>query len=295
MIKRQQSFAGERRSGTLYLVATPIGNLDDMTFRAVKTLKDADVIAAEDTRRTRKLTAHYRIATPLVSYREHNHKRQGPLLVDRLLKGESVALVSDAGLPALSDPGAALVQDAIQHDVAVVPIPGANAALSALIASGLSTDRFLFLGFLPRARKKCEETLRQWKAIDATVLLYEAPHRLLKTLKLIQREWGNRRGALVREMTKRYEEWLRGTVEELIAVCEQAPPRGEYTLVIEGGTGDSREAAAEEAEWWHDLSLREHVDHVIQCGESTRDAITQVAKARGMRRRDVYNAYHRPY
>lgn len=288
---RQKSFAPrEEGSGTLYLVATPIGNLEDMTVRAINTLKKADVIAAEDTRQTRKLTTHFNIDTPLVSYREHNRAKQGEVLVRRLLQGESVALVSDAGMPAVSDPGAELVRSAVEQNIPVVPVPGANAALTALVGSGLGTERFLFLGFLPRERKKCVDVLRKWRQTEATVLLYEAPHRLLSTLHLIYEEWGNRRGVVVRELTKRHEEWLRGTVAELVDWFERESPRGECTLVLEGGAGHRE--GGEVHPWWSGLSIKEHVDHFVREGESVRDAIKRVAEERNMSKRDVYNDYH---
>lgn len=291
-MQQQKSFVNSDHPGTLYLVATPIGNLEDITFRAIHILKEVDVIAAEDTRHTRKLMTHFSIATPLMSYHEHNRGKQGELLVARLLQGEAVALVSDAGLPAVSDPGAELVREALNHDIAVVPIPGANAALSALIGSGMATERFLFLGFLPRERKACQQTLQQWRSIEATVLLYEAPHRLLATLRLIHSEWGNRRGAVVRELTKRHEQWLRGTVAELIDWFEQVTPRGECTLVFEGAAPGSMDQDSEAFPWWHALPLQEHVDYLIRTGASTRDAIKQVADERNIGKRDVYNHYH---
>lgn len=291
-MRRQKSFAKIENIGTLYVVATPIGNLDDMTVRAINILREVDVIAAEDTRQTRKLTTHFNISTALVSYHEHNRKKQGKVLLERLLQGESIALVSDAGTPAVSDPGADLVQDAVQQEIPVVPIPGANAALSALVGSGLPTERFLFLGFLPRDRKHCVETLRQWRGIEATVLLYEAPHRLLATLRLIKDEWGNRNGAVVRELTKRHEEWLRGTVQEFIAWFEQEPPRGECTLVLEGGCDHVDVEETQPLPWWHNLSVQEHVDHLVREGVSARDAIKQVAEERHIGKREVYNDYH---
>lgn len=292
-MRRQKSFAETANTGTLYIVATPIGNLDDMTVRAMNTLQKVDVIAAEDTRQTRKLTTHFNISTPLVSYHEHNRQKQGKALLERLHKGESVALVSDAGMPAVSDPGADLIRDAVCQDITVVPVPGANAALSALVASGLPAERFLFLGFLPRERKHCLEMLRQWRTTEATVLLYEAPHRLLTTLQLIQDEWGNRNGAVVRELTKRHEEWLRGTVQELIAWFEKEPPRGECTLVFEGGSGHADVEEVQPLPWWHNLSLQEHVDHFIRGGATARDAIKQVAEERRIGKREVYNHYHK--
>lgn len=292
-MQQQKSYIANNRSGTLYLVATPIGNLEDMTYRAVRTLNEVDIIAAEDTRVTRKLTSHFNIATPLISYHEHNRRKQEQRLLEQLRQGESIALVSDAGLPAISDPGGELVRAALTHDIPVIPIPGANAALSALIGSGMATDRFLFLGFLPRERGACREMLKQWRLTEATVLLYEAPHRLLATLHLIQNEWGNRSGAVVRELTKQHEEWLRGTVQELINWFTETPPRGECTLILEGAPlGSMRQYEGEQLPWWHELSLKEHVDHFISEGLTTRDAIKRVAIDRGMSRRDVYNDYH---
>lgn len=289
-LRRQKSFDQQTDNGTLYLVGTPIGNLNDMTVRAVDTLRQVTVIAAEDTRQTRKLTNHFQIETPLVSYHEHNRGKRGPELLDRLRRGDSVALVSDAGLPAVADPGAELVSLAIEADCPVIPIPGANAALSALIASGLPTERFVFLGFLPRDRQSLRNTLAAWEKVKATVLLYEAPHRLLKTLRLIREMWGNRRVAIARELTKRYEEWLRGSVDELIRHFEQAHPRGEFTLIIEPFSGDVPDKAV--LPWWHSLTLTEHVEHYTTQGESTRDAIKRVASDRAVNKRDVYNRYH---
>ena len=212
----QQSFkssaAGEgtNNSGTLYLVGTPIGNLEDMTFRAVRTLKEVDLIAAEDTRQTRKLLTHYEISTRLVSYHEHNKEASGNELLRLLEEGQSIALVSDAGLPAISDPGADLVADAVKRSIAVVPIPGANAALSALIVSGLPTDRFLFVGFPPRDRKPLTAWLDRLYKENATIICYESPHRVAKTLAAMLEQWGDRPIAMVRELTKRHEEVARG-------------------------------------------------------------------------------------
>lgn len=274
------------------MVGTPIGNLDDMTVRAVNTLKEATLIAAEDTRQTRKLLAHFGISTPLLSYREHNRRDQGEVLLNRLEDGASVALVSDAGLPTVSDPGAYLVQEAVKRQIAVVPVPGANAALAALIASGMATDTFVFLGFLPRKHKACQRVLHEWKTTPATIVLYESPHRLLETLSRIKSEWGNRRAVVARELTKRHEEWLRGTIEELTASFEREPPRGECTLVV-SGNDKKRETGDEEAvPWWHDLTLREHIEYWTDQGLSPRDAVTRVAEERKLNKRAVYNRYH---
>lgn len=200
----QKSFGARAPGGpgTLYLVATPIGNLEDMTFRAVRMLKEADLIAAEDTRQTRKLLTHFEISTRLVSYHEHNKRASGPELVRLLAEGSTIALVSDAGMPAISDPGADLAAAAAAQGIPVVPVPGANAALSSLIVSGLPTDRFLFAGFPPRDRKGIETFLARLDREEATLLLYESPHRLKKTVEAVAERWGGRRMAVVRELTK---------------------------------------------------------------------------------------------
>jgi 16S rRNA (cytidine1402-2'-O)-methyltransferase len=295
-MKVQKSFARAETStptGTLYLVATPIGNLEDMTFRAVRTLKEVDMIAAEDTRQTRKLLTHFEIATRLVSYHEHNKEASGHGLLKLLAEGQSIALVSDAGLPAISDPGADLVRDAAELGIAVVPIPGANAALSALIVSGLPTDRFLFTGFPPRERKSLEKWLLDLKAKEETLLLYESPHRLGKTLKAISETLGNRKIAMVRELTKRHEEVARGTVEECLVWISEHPPLGEYCLVIEGGMSYRESGHVEETSeinWWMQLSLKAHVEHYEALTEDRKEALKKTAADRGVSKREIYNA-----
>ncbi|WP_040953017.1 16S rRNA (cytidine(1402)-2'-O)-methyltransferase [Gorillibacterium massiliense] len=240
----QKSFAESQR-GTLYLVGTPIGNLEDMTFRAVRVLKEADLIAAEDTRQTRKLLSHYEISGRLVSYHEHNKAASGPELVRLMAEGQSVALVSDAGMPAISDPGYDLVRLAIAEGIPVVPVPGANAALAALITSGLATDRFLFVGFLPREKRKLQAELAALAGAPATLLFYESPHRVVKTLAAMQEAWGDRQAALVREITKRHEEAARGTLSELSRFLTENPPLGEYVIVVDRwGSQDRGEAGS---------------------------------------------------
>ncbi|WP_376745681.1 16S rRNA (cytidine(1402)-2'-O)-methyltransferase [Paenibacillus sedimenti] len=286
----QKSYRDDRQGvGTLYLVATPIGNLEDMTFRAIRTLKEVDLIAAEDTRQTRKLLTHFEVATRLVSYHEHNKQASGPELVRLLLEGQSIALVSDAGLPAISDPGYDLVRMAVEQGVPVVPIPGANAALSALIASGLPTERFTFVGFLPREKKDQTKVLEELQLAQGTLLFYESPHRVDKTLARMAEVWGaERRVCLARELTKRYEEFVRGTIAECLAHLEQYPPQGEYCIIAEG---TSAAAAAEAAAgWWEPLTLSEHVEHYEQRGSERKDAMKLVAADRGLSKRDVYNA-----
>ncbi|MBB6674891.1 16S rRNA (cytidine(1402)-2'-O)-methyltransferase [Cohnella nanjingensis] len=298
----QKSFASRPsdKPGTLYLVATPIGNLEDMTFRAIRTLKEADLIAAEDTRQTRKLLTHYEIGNRLVSYHEHNKEASGPELLRMLEEGSSIALVSDAGIPAISDPGADLAAEAARRGIPVVPIPGANAALSALIVSGLPTDRFLFAGFPPRERKGLEPFLARLDRESATLLFYEAPHRLKKTLLAIVERWGDRRMAIVRELTKRHEEVVRGTVQACLRHLEAHPPLGECCLVIEGADpsasaeGGPDEADGRTAAWWSTLTLAEHVGRYAaaggEAGGNRKEAMRLAARDRGMSRRDVYQA-----
>ncbi|QHT58678.1 16S rRNA (cytidine(1402)-2'-O)-methyltransferase [Paenibacillus lycopersici] len=276
--------------GTLYLVGTPIGNLEDMTFRAIRILKEVDLIAAEDTRQTRKLLAHFEINNRLVSYHEHNKEASGPELIRLLEAGQSIALVSDAGMPAISDPGADLAAAAAARQLAVVPVPGANAALSALIVSGLPTERFLFAGFPPRERKPLAAWLTKLQRQEETLICYESPHRVAKTLPVMLEVLGDRRIAMVRELTKRHEEIVRGTIAECIAWLEEHPPLGEYCIVIAGLSGEEAAAAQqEETMWWTALSLEEHVAHYETLSGDRKEAIKRTALDRGLQKRDVYN------
>jgi 16S rRNA (cytidine1402-2'-O)-methyltransferase len=284
----QKSYADQQGRGTLYLVGTPIGNLEDMTFRAIRVLKEVDWIAAEDTRQTRKLLAHFEISTRLVSYHEHNKNASGPELVRLLLAGQSVALVSDAGMPAISDPGADLVRLAAEQGIAVVPVPGANAALAALVVSGLPTDRFLFAGFPPRERKPLRAELDKLGRTEATLIFYESPHRIARTLEAMAEAWGaGRRAALVRELSKRYEEVVRGTLGECIAHLQVSQPQGEYCIVVEGGSASG--SHGEEAEWWRGLSVEEHVARYEEQSGDRKEAMKKAAADRGVSKRDIYN------
>lgn len=290
-VQVQRSFEAREKPGTLYLVATPIGNLEDMTYRAVRTLREADLIAAEDTRQTRKLLTHFGIQNRLVSYHEHNRKTSGPELIRLLEEGQSIALVSDAGMPAISDPGEELAAEAAARGIPVVPVPGANAALSALIMSGLSTDRFLFAGFPPRDRKGLNRFLDGLERETGTIILYESPHRIVKTLAALAERWGSRRMALVRELTKRHEEAVRGTVRACAAYAEAHPPAGECCLVIEGADPSGLPASeADDAAWWHNLSLDEHVRRYEEACGSRKEAMKKAAQDRGISRREVYQA-----
>lgn len=287
----KESSAG---AGALYLVATPIGNLEDMTLRAIRILREASVIAAEDTRQTRKLLTHYEIGGKLVSYHEHNKHNSGPELVRLMKEGQTVALVSDAGLPAVSDPGADLVKLALEAEIRVIPIPGANAALSALICSGLSTAAFHFTGFLPRERKALREALQALSRERATLLFYESPYRVNKTLEAMLAAWGNRQVVLARELTKRYEEFFRGSLQEALEHLEGNPAQGEYCIVVEGAAAVDPMAAGEEPgegpPWWQALSVQEHVQRYEASGSQRKEAMKLAAKDRGLSRRDVYQA-----
>ncbi|MCQ4088943.1 16S rRNA (cytidine(1402)-2'-O)-methyltransferase [Saccharibacillus sp. JS10] len=287
----QKSFESHAEgAGTLYLVATPIGNLEDMTYRAIRTLRECELIAAEDTRQTRKLLTHFEIVPQkLFSYHEHNKAASGPELIRYIIEGKNLAIVSDAGLPAISDPGTDLVKLAIEAGISVVPIPGANAALSALIVSGLSTDQFTFAGFLPRENKDRREALESLGHIEGTLLFYESPHRVLKTIEAMFEAWGSRKAVLARELTKRHEEIARGTLDELVSRLQEYPPIGEYCIAVEG---ESREQAQERKDaWWQELELEDHVAHYEeQEGISRKDAMKKVAGDRGISKRDVYNA-----
>lgn len=271
--------------GTLYLCATPIGNLEDMTFRAVRVLKEVAVIAAEDTRHTRKLLTHFDIHTPLISYHEHNKAMRGPELVERLLAGESVAVVSDAGLPGISDPGSDLVQLAIAGGIPVTPLPGANAALSALVCSGLDTTVFTFVGFLPKTTKKRLEVIAGLACQPATLVFYESPHRLKHTLPELLAGLGNRQAVAARELTKKYEQFVRGTLSDLAEYFSIHEPRGEFTLAVAGAAAVEecgRQAAP--------VSLKAAVEALIAGGMDKKDAIKQVAVEQGMPKRAVYQA-----
>jgi len=289
-VKSQKSTIHDQ-TGCLYLVGTPIGNLEDISVRALRILKEADIIAAEDTRNTKKLCNYFEIETPLTSYHEHNIAVGGEKLLTLLQEGKTIALVSDAGLPCISDPGADIVEKAIAQNFPVVPVPGPNAAISALIASGLTPQPFFFYGFLNRGKKERRQQLEQLKKRQETILLYEAPHRLKDTLKDMEAILGNRRIVLARELTKKFEEFLRGTIAEAVEWSQTEEIRGEFCIVLEGNH-HVEEEDPEEA-YWHALSIIEHVDYIIQQTDITsKEAIKEVAKQRQLAKRDVYNEYH---
>ena len=231
---QQKSFHNDGNSGILYLVPTPIGNLEDMSFRAVRILKEADLIAAEDTRNTMKLCHYFEIETQVISYHEHNKRISGEKLLSRLREGATIALVSDAGMPTISDPGYELVREAVAEKLKVVPLPGANAALTALIASGLPTQPFYFYGFLNRQKREKRKELEKLSKQTGSILFYESPHRLKDTLELIYEIFGNREIVLCRELTKKFEEFIRGTLEEVLEWSRNDEIRGEFCIVVQG-------------------------------------------------------------
>ncbi|MCR8636090.1 16S rRNA (cytidine(1402)-2'-O)-methyltransferase [Paenibacillus radicis (ex Xue et al. 2023)] len=290
-VKIQKSYHQDAGAGKLYLVGTPIGNLEDITFRAIRILKEVQWIAAEDTRQTRKLLTHFEISTRLISYHEHNKQASGPELIRIMQSGESIALVSDAGLPAICDPGADLVRQAVEAGIDVIPIPGANAALSALIISGLSTDRFTFLGFLPRDRKPLLQELQLLHSAKETLICYESPHRIMKTLEAMLEVWNpERQMCLIRELTKKYEEAARGTIQECYDLLLEQPPQGEYCIVVEGMTASENAASVA---WWEAFGLEEHVEHYVTQGLDRKEAIKRAAADRQMPKRELYNFLHK--
>ncbi|WP_202081431.1 16S rRNA (cytidine(1402)-2'-O)-methyltransferase [Caldalkalibacillus salinus] len=293
-MKVQKSFQAQRKVGSLTLVPTPIGNLQDMTFRAVDILRQADYIAAEDTRQTQKLLNHFDIHNKLVSYHEHNKRQSGQRILEDLRAGKHVALVSDAGMPGISDPGTDLVQAAITQDIPVISLPGPNAALTALVASGQSTDHFLFYGFLDRNKKKKKVQLDSLRRVPYAMIFYESPHRIKETLSAILHTLGNRQISLVREISKRHEEYVRGSVEDVFQWATEHTVRGEFCLIVSGHEDIATFAldAGEEKAWWEEMSVQEHVDTYINEGQTSKEAIKKVAKDRQVSKRDVYQTYH---
>ena len=278
-------------NGKLYLCATPIGNLGDITYRCVEVLSSVDLIAAEDTRRTIGLLNHLNIEKPMTSYFEHNRLEKGQFLISEMKKGKNIALVSDAGTPAISDPGEDLVKLCAENNIAVVPIPGAVAGINALIASALPTGRFTFEGFLTVNKRGRNEMLESLKDEQRTMIFYEAPHKLMATLKDMYTAFGNRHISLCRELTKVHEEIFRTTLEDAIAHYEENPPRGEFVLVVEGKS--EKEAIAQKEAMWQKLSVSEHIEMYLKEGMDEKEAIKKAAKDRGVPKRELYNEYKR--
>ncbi|MDG5789967.1 16S rRNA (cytidine(1402)-2'-O)-methyltransferase [Evansella sp. AB-P1] len=287
----QKSYQNES-GGCLYLVPTPIGNLQDMTYRAVEILKTANIIAAEDTRHTKKLCHYFSIDTPLISYHEHNKRDREDYLVERASNGEVIAVVSDAGMPAISDPGSDLVARFAKEQIPVIALPGANAALTALVVSALPTDNFTFIGFLDRKKKDRDLMLEKWKKSRSTLLFYEAPHRIKDTLFAIKEIYGNREIALCREITKQYETIIRGRVDEIVDFVIENAIKGECVLVVKGASEEELNESAED-NWWDKLSVVDHINtYINEKGYSSKDAIKQVSMDRQMKKRDIYQIYH---
>lgn len=275
-------------AGTLYLCATPIGNLEDMTFRAVRTLKEADLIAAEDTRNSIKLLNHFEIRTPMTSYHEYNKIEKGRKLTDLLLEGKNIALITDAGTPGISDPGEELVKMCHEAGVTVTAVPGAAACVTALTISGLPTRRFAFEAFLPSDKKERRDVLEELKDETRTIVLYEAPHRLVKTLEELRETLGDRQVSVCRELTKKHETVYRSTLGEACTYYESHEPRGECVLVIQA---KSREELRRQSQRkWAEMSLEEHMAYYTDQGVDRKEAMKKVAKDRGVSKREVYQA-----
>lgn len=286
-MKVQKSFKGQTDYGTLYLVPTPIGNLQDMTFRAVETLKAVDFICAEDTRNTGLLLKHFDITVKQISFHEHNAYEKIPELLELLKSGKNLAQVSDAGMPSISDPGHDLVKAAIAEDITVVALPGASAGITALIASGLAPQPHIFYGFLPRKSGQQKDFFESKKAYPETQIFYESPYRVSDTLENMLAIYGDRQVVLVRELTKLYEEYQRGSISELLEYIAENPLKGECLLIVSGqDQAVLTEAAAE------DLNPAELVSSLVEAGEKPNQVIKKVAKTYGLNRQEVYNAYH---
>ena len=280
----QKSFKGQSPYGKLYLVATPIGNMDDMSIRMVNTLKEVDVIAAEDTRNTGLLLKHFGIEARQISFHEHNAQEKIPVLLDLLKSGQNLAQVSDAGLPSISDPGHDLVKAAISEDIAVVTVPGPSAGISALIASGLAPQPHIFYGFLPRKSGQQKEFFESKKAYPETQIFYESPHRVKATLENMLEVYGDRSVVLVRELTKIYEEYQRGRISELIDYLAENALKGECLLIVAGASLEKEDKA--------DADLLAEIDSLVQSGSKKNQAIKEVAKKYGRNKSQLYALYH---
>jgi 16S rRNA (cytidine1402-2'-O)-methyltransferase len=268
------------KTGTLYIVATPIGNLEDMTLRAIRVLKEVDLIAAEDTRHTRHLLDRYQIETQLTSYHDHNKEEKAPVLVARMLEGKSVALVSDAGTPGISDPGYFLINLAIDQKIPVIPIPGATAAIAALSVSGMPTDSFVFEGFLPAKHMARLKRLQELAKEERTIIFYEAPHKIIKTIEDMLEVFGDRRAVITRELTKIHEETIRGTLSEILKRLQVGTIKGEFTVIVHGASAEPLKQDIDTAEYLKNLMLHR--------GLSKKEAISVAAEELGLPKKEVY-------
>lgn len=269
--------------GTLYLVPTPIGNLEDMTYRTIRILNEVDLIAAEDTRHSIKLLNHFEISKPLTSYHEHNKDSKGGYLINKLLEGENIALISDAGMPGISDPGEDIIKQAIEHNIDIEVLPGATASITALVGSGLETAKFAFEGFLDRDKKVRRNQLEELKEERRTIIFYESPHRLKDTLKDMLKVLGNRRIAVNREITKKYQEIIREDIETVINIFNEKEVKGEFVLIVEGFKGEKTVQNS-----YEDLTEREYVITLMENGMDKKDAIKTVCKDRKLKKDVVY-------
>lgn len=277
-------------AGMLYLCATPIGNLEDMTPRVIETLKQVDVIAAEDTRNSIKLLNHFDIHTPMTSYHEYNKVEKARQLIGQMLNGQNIALITDAGTPAISDPGEVLVQMCHQNGIKVTSLPGPAACITALTLSGLSTRRFCFEGFLPSDKKEKKEILEELSRESRTIILYEAPHHLVRTLEELQDALGDRKITLCRELTKRFETVMPTTISAALSFYQEEEPRGEYVLVVEGKSLEEKRKEAIAS--WESMSIEEHMAHYEGQGMDAKSAMKAVAKDRGVGKREIYQYLH---
>ena len=270
-------------SGKLYICPTPIGNLEDMTYRTIRILNEVDLIAAEDTRHSIKLLNHFEISKPLTSYHEHNKDSKGGYLINKLLEGENIALISDAGMPGISDPGEDIIKQAIEHNIDIEVLPGATASITALVGSGLETAKFAFEGFLDRDKKLRRKRLEEIQEEDRTMIFYESPHRLKDTLKDMLKFFGNRKIAVNRELTKKYQEVIREDIETVLKIYEEKEIKGEFVLIVDGFKGEKQAKNN-----YDELSEREYVEVLINTGLSKKDAIKTVCKDRKLKKDVVY-------
>lgn len=275
-------------SGMLYLCATPIGNLEDITYRVLRILKEVDLIAAEDTRNSIKLLNHFEIKTPMTSYHEYNKYEKGRYLVEQMQEGKNIALITDAGTPGISDPGEELVAMCYEAGIPVTSLPGPAACITALTISGLPTRRFAFEAFLPSDKKERAVILEELKRETRTIILYEAPHRLVKTLEELSENLGDRKISLCRELTKKHETVFRGSLAEAVSWYKENPPKGECVMVLEGRSREEMEQEARQQ--WEDMPLEAHMEHYMSQGIDKKEAMKLVAKDRGISKRDVYQA-----
>ncbi|MBU3129662.1 16S rRNA (cytidine(1402)-2'-O)-methyltransferase [Clostridium tagluense] len=272
--------------GKLYLVPTPIGNLKDITLRALEVLQNVDIIAAEDTRQSLKLLNHFNIKKTLISYHQHNEQGKSENLIDQIKEGKNIAIISDAGTPGISDPGSVIVQKCIEQNIKFEVLPGATAITTALVYSGLDTTKFIFRGFLPRENKERKPIIDDLLNRSETLIFYEAPHRLLSTLEFLYENIGNRKISMCRELTKLYEEIIRLTLEQAIVYYKEKAPRGEYVLVIEGKSQEDIDK--DERSKWDTLTIEEHIEKYMKAGTDKKDAMKKVAKDRGMAKSEIY-------